>query len=407
MASGILRMPGSKSQTHRAFLLGAQSTVPCTVTDPLRGADTDATLGCLHRLGHRFGIEDRAVAFLPSEPSAPMEPLDCRNAGTALRLLLGTAARHPFPSVLDGDASLRGRPNGPLIAALRAMGATIRGDDRAPLTVQGPLRPGSVRLPASASSQYASSLLLSLPMLDGPSTLIMERPVASRPYLDLTLDMARAFGLRIDTEEDTFHIHGGDRPRAVHVPIEGDWSTAAFPLVAAAITGGRVELQGLRKDSQQGDRAILQHLEAFGCNVRRGDTVVVEGAPLESPGTIDVAATPDMFPALCILAANAAGTTTFTGGHALRAKESDRIRAMADGLTACGINVTEREDGLTVQGGRMTGASVHAHHDHRIHMAFAVADLAAEGKVEVDGADSARVSYPGFHADLATLTEDA
>lgn len=402
-----LRMPGSKSQTHRAYLLAAQSERPCTVTDPLRGADTDATLGCLHRLGHRFGIEERAVAFLPSNPAPPMESLDCRNAGTALRLLMGTVARHPFPSVLDGDASLRGRPNRPLIEALRTLGANVRGDDTAPLTVSGPISPGNVALPARTSSQFASSLLLSLPMLDGPSTLQLEPPVSSRPYIDLTLDVAAHFGLRIEPDGDTFHIPGGDRPAADHVPIEGDWSTAAFPLVAAAITGTSVRLDGLRPDSRQGDRVILDHLSAFGCTVSSSEHVEVHGGPLESPGSIDVAATPDMFPALCILAANARGTTTFTGGHALRSKESDRIRAMAAGLAACGVTVQEHEDGLTVQGGRLSGGSVHAFDDHRIHMAFAVANLAADGNVEVDGADSARVSYPGFHADLAALQEAA
>lgn len=407
-AEGTVRVPGSKSVTHRAYLLAAQSTVPCTVIHPLRGADTDATLGCLHRLGYRIQPEERAVRFLPADPAPPREPLDCRNAGTALRLLAATVARFPWPTILTGDDSLRTRPNASLLDALRRLGARVEGTDTAPFTIHGPIGPGQVRFPDGLSSQYASGLLLSLPFLPGPSTVVLDPPVSSSPYLDVTLDLATAYGLRIQEvtgEGRAFRIPGGDRPRRDHFLVEGDWSSAAFPLVAAAITGGRVTVQGLRSESHQGDRAILDHLAAFGATVHAGEEgITVEGGGLESPGTISVAQTPDLFPALAVLAAASRGTTTFTGGAALRHKESDRINAMAQGLSAMGIEVQERPDGLVVHGGRLRGATVHAFDDHRIHMALAVAALAADGSTEVDGAESARVSYPGFHHDLAHLT---
>lgn len=438
--SGTVQAPASKSITHRAYILAAQSDVPCNVARPLRAADTDATLAGLHRLGHTLRPGDRAVEFRPAPAAPPREAVDCRNAGTGLRLLTAAAARHPFSVAFTGDTSLSGRPNGPLLDALRTLGVRVQGGPTLPYAVHGPLRPGEVRMEGGISSQFASALLLSLPLLDGPSTLRLAAPVHSAPYLDVTRQVATAFGLRIedddggpaapaagtpgepDEAEDprrngtghggrdaarVFHIPGGQRPRASVVRVEGDWSAAAFPLVGAAITGGRVTVEGVGATSAQGDRAILAHLESFGAHVRSGErSVTVEGRDLESPGAVDVGATPDLFPVLAVLAACAKGTTRFHGGDQLRHKESDRIRAMAEALERLGMDVQERPDGLTVHGGRpLRAASLHAHHDHRIHMALRLAALVAPGPVDVDGAETAAVSYPQFHEDLARLTE--
>jgi 3-phosphoshikimate 1-carboxyvinyltransferase len=239
----------------------------------------------------------------------------------------------------------------------------------------------------------------------GPSTVDLQAPVSSSPYLDVTLATARHFGLPIaeSTLPDggrRFDLAGGDVPRAERINVEGDWSAAAFPLVAAAITGGQATVTGLRADSPQGDRALAPILQSFGATVRQSEAGITceAGGALVSPGVVDVAATPDLFPALCVLAACSRGTTTFTGGLALRAKESDRIAAMAAGLASMGINARQRPDGLEVDGGRLQGATVASLGDHRIHMAFAVAGLAADGLTTVDDPACAAVSYPGFHA---------
>jgi 3-phosphoshikimate 1-carboxyvinyltransferase len=404
---GTLRAPPSKSETHRAYLLAAQSDLPCRVRSPLRSEDTQATLSCLHDLGARLHLQDDDVQFLPAPWRAPKQALDCRNSGTTLRLLTVAAARVGHDVVLTGDESLRNRPNAPLLEALTALGARVSSDGgKAPITVRGPLRSGVVSLPPRSSSQYASALLLGLALLPGPSTVELQAPVASSPYLDVTLASARAFGLRI-TEAlmpaggRRFDLPGGDVPRTDRVNVEGDWSAAAFPLVAAAITAGRATVTAVRQDSPQGDRAIVDLLRSFGAKVRHDESGITCEGPatggLASPGTVDVAATPDLFPALCILAACSRGTTTFTGGSSLRAKESDRIRAMAVGLTQMGITARERPDGLEVDGGLLRGATVASLADHRIHMAFAVAGLAANGTTTIDDPGCAAVSYPGFH----------
>lgn len=416
--SGTVRAPGSKSVTHRAYVLAAQSDQPCTVRRPLRAADPDATLACLHAFGARVSPEPEAVRFDPAPLLPPRHVLDCRNAGTGLRLLTALAARLPFPVALDGDASLRRRPNGPLLDALAGLGARVAHQDgRCPYTVQGPVHAGEAALPARASSQYASALLLMLPLLDGDSTLRLAAPVASRPYLDVTARTAGAAGLswREGTADDDglrFDVPGGQVPRAPRLDVEGDWSAAAFFLVAGAVAGGPVTVEGLDPQSAQGDRAVVDALRAFGARVDARDDAVVATAPadgLASPGTVDVAATPDLFPPLAVLAACARGTTEFTGGAALRAKESDRIAAMAEGLARLGVAAQERPDGLRVTGvaaaagGRLRGGRVRSFGDHRIHMAFSVAALAADGPVAVDGAGCEAVSFPGFHDALGRI----
>jgi 3-phosphoshikimate 1-carboxyvinyltransferase len=405
---GTVTAPPSKSLTHRAFLLAAQSATPCTVQVPLLADDTRATLSCLLALGARVHLDpDRpdAVQFLPAPLRPGAQALDCRNSGTTLRLLSATAARFGQPVTLAGDDSLRARPNGPLHDALRSLGATVDArDGKAPVTIRGPIRPGHVRLPAAGSSQFASALLLALPFLPGPSTLTLAPPVPSGPYLDLTLEVAGAFGVAIRRDGNQFEVPGGATASADSFRVEGDWSAAAFHVAAAAVTGGRATVQGLRADSRQGDRAILGLLRSFGATVR---DATVEAGVLQSPGTLDVAATPDLFPVLAVVAACARGTTTFTGGDSLRHKESDRIAAMADGLRRLGADARETPDGLVVSGGTpLRGATLSSRGDHRIHMALCVAALAAEGPSTLDGPASAAVSYPGFHADLAALGAD-
>lgn len=404
---GALRAPPSKSETHRAFLLAAQSDVPCRIRSPLRSDDTLATLGGLRDFGARLHLQDDDVQFLPAPLRPPRQAIDCANSGTTLRMLAAFASRFGQDVTLTGDDSLRRRPNGPLLDALTRLGASCSSaDGKAPLTVRGPLRAGSVTLPAGASSQFASALVLALATTPGGSTVEMQPPVASAPYLGVTLEVAGQFGLHVEVGDHPgmLRVRGGEVPRAERFSPGGDWSAAAFPLVAAAITGGRVTVAGLRGDSRQGDRALVDLLQSFGARAKAGpDNATCDGGDLQSPGTVDVSATPDLFPALAVLAACSRGTTTFTGGAALRHKESDRIAAMAQGLARMGVGVRELPDGLEVTGGRPRGAIVASHADHRIHMAFVVAGLAATGITTIDDPACVSASYPRFHDALQAL----
>ncbi len=401
-ATGSLQVPGSKSWTHRAYVLAAAATDPVTIHRPLRSADPEATLACLQQLGAQVEIDGESTRIAGGARQSKT-PLDCRNAGTGLRLLTAAVARHPFSTTLTGDASLVTRPNGPLLDALRGLGVRIDGDGdgRCPYTVTGPMQAGTVRLAGGTSSQFASALMLALPMLEGDSRLQLRPPVRSRPYLDVTQRCLEAFGIHIGDGDDII-VPGGQRPTADHITIPGDWSSAAFPMAAAAITDGDIRIAGLDLDDPQGDRRIVQLLRRFGARIDVGDTVRVRGGRLAGQD-IDVEDTPDLFPILAVVAACAKGTTTFRGGATLRHKESDRIAAMASGLRQMGIRCDEREDGLLVHGGRLRGARLDIPDDHRIHMAFYVAALAADGSSHIPHEDSAMISFPGFHASMSAV----
>jgi len=418
-----LMAPPSKSVTHRACLLAALASSPCRVRRPLAGADCRSTLAALTELGARFTIRlDGDIDFEPTTLAPPQRALDCGNSGTTLRLLIGQAARLPFAVELTGDASLRGRPNGPLLDALQSLGVAVTSTQgRAPIIVHGvlpaPLKGPEIALPGGTSSQYATSLLLAMVMTPGRARLRLPPPVASKPYLELTVAVAEAFGLSLDAADTAdggllFDVVGGAQPRPPAggvYDVEGDWSGAAFPLIGAILAGVPLRLVGLRADSRQGDRAIVTLLGRFGARLNITDSAVevAGGARLRPVEAIDVGPTPDLFPPLCALAACAPGTTRLHGSPGLRHKESDRIAAMASGLRACGIRTDELDDGLVVHGGRPAGATVTSLADHRIAMSFAILGLACEGAMTVDDPDCVEVSYPDFHAHLARLKQVA
>lgn len=412
MADAIrLPVPGSKSVTHRAFLLGASSSVPCRIEGPLMGADCKSTLAVLKGLGARFTVLDDAVQFEPIAGfRASGATLDCGNSGTTLRLMSGQVARLHGTTTLTGDDSLQSRPNGPLLDVLLGAGATVASNEgKAPITIGGPITAGTFDLPPRVSSQYASSIILAATALAGDSTLVMPPPVASRPYLDITFEVARAFGLVTHVVESTdgglcVDIPGGQRPKAERYAVEGDWSGAAFPLVAGAVLDRPIELSGLRRDSAQGDRAVADIIARFGPRITWRDGILcLEPMPLKAPDVIDLGATPDLFPPLVALASRAEGTTTFVNAPSLRHKECDRIAAMAAGLTSMGVECHERPDGLVVKGGglRSTRDIIWCHHDHRIHMAFAILARLAPAFVADLGCEA--VSYPDFHPHLKRI----
>ena len=411
-----IRVPSSKSETHRALILGALSAVPCTVHHPLLGQDCRSTLSILQALGAQATLTESAVHFEPVERlQASENTLECGNSGTTLRLMLAQVARLTGSCTLTGDASLQTRPNGPLLHALSQLGATVTAhDDRAPITVSGPIRSGELQLPARVSSQYASALLLALSGLQGDSQLLLHAPVASRPYLDITATVARAFGLKWTAKNVEsgllYSIPGNQRPSARKVEVAGDWSAAAFPLVASALLHRTVRLHGLREHSAQGDRRIVALMKRFGQGPSwQGDVLELKPGPLQGGGSIDLGDTPDLFPALAVLAACANGTTRLFGAPSLRHKECDRIDAMAQGLACLGARFEELPDGLLMYGGApLGGGAVQSHQDHRVYMAFRVlgAHLRMRHGVEVtvSGAGCEGVSYPNFVADLMRIT---
>ncbi len=341
---------------------------------------------------------------------APPKKVDARNSGTTLRLLTGVAALLASPTILTGDASLVKRPMGPLLDALQSLGARARslgGDGRPPVEIRGPLKGGKASIPGSVSSQFLSSLLVACPLAPQATTVEVVPPIRSEPYLEVTLSTLRAFGVEARADGNELRIPGEQRYRPTEFEVPGDFSSAAFPLVAAAITRGDVTVEGLDASLPQGDRRIVDLVRDFGAAVvARADRVRVRDGELTGR-TVDLNDTPDLFPVLAVLATQARGESRFVNGEHLRLKESDRIETTVTFLKAMGAYVHATRDGCVVRGpSRLHGAFVDSQGDHRILMAAAVAGLVADNAVDITDAACYRVSYPSFLEDLRSLGAD-
>ena len=403
-----LSVPGSKSMTHRAFILAANAPRACWVENALESLDTDATRLALIQLGARF--ERHGFGTFRSEPAALSVPaggpIDCRNSGTTLRLLLGQAARLSGQTAFDGDSSLRQRPNRDLIRALEDLGARSDSDQFIPLTLMGPIQAGKVVVTDPKSSQFISSLLLSLVMLPGTSRLEVEGRLLSKPYVSLTLTMLREAGIEIVVAEDAgatvFTIHGGQVLNCERIFVEGDWSTAAFPVVASIASGIPVALGGLNANSVQADRALERFILQLGHGAAWSHDrfEVAPGSAAQDGVVLDLADCPDLFPALCALAALGGGGVSLRGAPQLRLKESDRIALMAAGLKNMGCVVHEHPDGLDIGSGPSRPSSVKTERDHRVLMAFELLNIKQPGIACPDGLGAEAVSYPDFYKDM-------
>jgi len=423
---GTLRVPASKSHTIRALLVATLAEGESIITSPLASRDTEACIAACRALGAKIEAEYAAPARLRVRGTAgalttPDNVIDVMNSGTTLYLLLGMAALGPGWSFFTGDEQIRRRSAAPLLRSLNDLGArafSSRNNGCAPIALRGPLAGGRTRIECP-TSQYLSSLLLAAPYAAEPVDI--QVPLLNeRPYVEMTLWWLASQEIRVERSEwSHFRVPGGGRYRAFHAVVPGDYSSATFPAVAAAVTGGRVSLEGLSPDDPQGDKAVLDILREMGCSVVRStdtpNSVTVtgpagargsQGARALQGGEFDLNAIPDALPALTVAACFADSSTTLYNVPQARAKETDRVAVMAEELGKLGASIAEREDGLVVhpRPAPLSGGAVSGHHDHRVVMALAVAGLAAGGPVTIDGAEAAEVTYPGFFDDLRRLS---
>ena len=390
---GTVTPPSSKSVAHRALIAAALSGGFSTISNLGDSKDIQATRRCLSNLS--TWIEDltpdkvRVHGIGHSLVQAgPFPMLDCGESGSTLRFLIPVALLVQGAAQFTGRGRLMERPLKPYEDLFREKGLTWKLEDSV-LTVDGgrgydtlALDPGEYRLPGNVSSQFITGLLFVLPLLDGDSNLVLTSPLESRGYVDLTLDVLRTFGIRVEERADAFHVPGNQRYESRNFTVEADWSQAAF-WYAANFAGGQVDIQGLNMDSEQGDKVIaLQYWK------------------LAKPGEaeLDVSQCPDLVPPLAAMAAVRAGTTHFTHAARLRMKESDRLSTVAAALRAMGAQVEEGADSLTIHGRERLpgGGTVDCCNDHRIAMMAAVSAAFAQAPVKLLGAECVRKSYPEF-----------
>lgn len=405
---GSLQVPGDKSVSHRALMLSAIAEGDSRIRGFLEGEDTRATAAVLSQLGVQIEAPssgERVVRGVGLHGlRASLQPLDCGNAGTGMRLLAGLLAGQVFDSTLVGDDSLSKRPMGRITVPLALMGAQI--DTRnglPPLRVCGgrPLRGIRYELPV-ASAQVKSALLLAGLYSAGETEIIEPHPTR-----DYTERMLAAFGWPIAFTPGHARLRGGQVLKATDVDVPADFSSAAFFLVAASIVpGSELRLPAVGLNPRR--TGLLQALQLMGADITverqresGGEPVadlLVRHAPLHGI-ELPEALVPDMideFPALFIAAAVASGKTVIRGAAELRVKESDRIATMAVGLRSLGANIEERPDGAIIHGASLAGGTVESHLDHRIAMSFAVAGLVAAGPIRIQGCQHVATSFPGF-----------
>jgi 3-phosphoshikimate 1-carboxyvinyltransferase len=415
---GRLTVPGDKSIAHRYALLAALAEGRSTLTHFAPGADCRSTLACLRGLG--VDVEDGPAGTVTllgrgfGQLRSPAAALDAGNSGTTLRLLAGVLAGHPFSTTLVGDASLSRRPMRRIIAPLERMGARIEAaDGHPPMTIHGGRLHGIAHHPETPSAQVKSAVLLAGLHADG--TTSVAEPAATRDHTERALT---AFGGHVTVDGLTVSVTGGEQLQGRTLAVPGDFSSAAFWLVAAAaLPGSRVTIEGVGLNPTR--IGLLEVLRRFGARVHVEVTATEAGEPRgvvtvegDRTGTLDIAPGEvpgliDELPAIAALAAHG-GQVTVRGASELRVKESDRIGALVAGFRGLGIDADERADGFVICGpaqgsARPSGGTADARGDHRMAMAFAIAALAAEQPSTIDGSDAVAISYPGFFETLGRL----
>ncbi len=400
--SGTIAAIPSKSNAHRLLICAALSDGPTELALSQSSQDIDATVGCLTALGAKIEQTGHALRISPIRKPAKSPVLDCGESGSTLRFLIPVAAALCEKAAFTGAGRLPERPLSQLAAAMKSHGAAFSAE-KLPLTISGRLQSGEYSLPGNVSSQYITGLLLALPLLAGDSGITLTTGLESAAYVDITLCALEKFGVFATREKDGFLVPGGQRFRSPkRVRVDGDWSNAAFFLCAGAI-GKEITVTGLNPDSPQGDRRIAEFLRRFGAKITESEAGITAKPSRLTGCEIDISETPDLLPALAVVAAFAEGETRFVNAARLRLKESDRLTSTANLIHSLGGRAEELPEGLIVRGQKLAGGRVNSFHDHRIAMAAAIAAIGCDQPVVIEDAGAAAKSYPAFYQDYAKL----
>ncbi|MGN1420317.1 MAG: 3-phosphoshikimate 1-carboxyvinyltransferase [Eubacterium sp.] len=382
--NGSVTAPPSKSAAHRAlicsFLSGGGTVKPI-----INSRDMAATVGIINSLKNNEDV------------------LDCIESGSTMRFMIPVAASLGRSVKFVGQGSLLTRTVGEFARLLPIHGVKVESDGCLPFKISGQLRNGSFEVSGDVSSQYVTGLLLALANLQGDSAVIMKTPLQSKPYVDMTVKVMADYGVNVKETDFGYLIKGGQEFKKLDYTVEGDWSQAAFFLVAGAI-GGNVTVKGVDFNSAQGDKTIVDVIRKFGGKIETGADSVTCTASELTGANVDASNIPDLVPIIAVLASYAKGKTVISGAERLRFKESNRIESVVTNLKAMGVDVTETPDGMIINGGKaLNGAKLKGYNDHRIVMSFSVAGLFAQGETVIDDAQSINKSYPSFFEDYNML----
>ena len=419
---GVVKAPPSKSYSHRAVILASLACGTSKLYDMLYSEDTLASIRVCEALGAKITRNDGYLEVVGTGGklhNSSETPIDLANSGTTLRLMTSVAALSDNEVTLTGDDSLQTRPMGLLMGALQPLGVeteSLNDNEKAPILIKPGYFGGETNIYGNVSSQFISSILISSPLSERGVTLYVLPEFKSRPYVNMTLDIMRKFGVKTlkgyylkhadcDKQHQSCRIDEFKVTKqnytACDYTVEGDYSSASYLLALIAINGGKAKIKNMFRNSKQGDKYILDILQQMGAKVIRGDDYVEIGSNGELKAIdVDLSNAPDLLITVAVLAAMAEGTTNITGVAHARVKETDRIDTTCRELEKLGCKLVEREDGMSITGG-ITSGVVDSHGDHRLAMAFSLIGLKHD--IKITNGEVFDVSFPNFIESMAEL----
>lgn len=401
---GSVNIPPSKSDVHRAIICAALAKGVSKISPVALSNDIKATIECIKALGARAEIDGDVLTVDSTDMfNCSDVTLDCGESGSTLRFFIPVAACGGVNAKFIGHGQLPNRPIGIFTKSLPEKGVECKTEGGLPLQISGTLQSGVFEIPGNVSSQFITGLLFVLPLLDGDSKIVLTSPIESVGYINMTIYTMSKFGVSVKPTDYGWYIKGNQSYTPCSYTTDGDWSQAAFFMVAGAINGSAT-VNGVFPNSNQGDKKIADILKQFGAVVEQQESsVTVKSAPMKAI-TIDASQIPDIVPILSVCACFAQGTTRIINAGRLRIKECDRLKASANLINNLGGNAKELEDGLEITGvGQLRGGSVDGCNDHRMVMSAAVCAAGLEGKIECSDAFSINKSYPDFFEDYKKI----
>lgn len=406
--SGEIAIPTSKSHTIRSLLFACMAKGKSRIRHPLPSPDTVAMLNAIRHVGVKVDMEQDTllVEGVAGQLQAAEDVIQCGNSGQVLRFMGALSALSEQYTILTGDLSIRhNRPIVPLLSALEQLGAfavSSRGDGYAPIIVKGPLKGGKATLDGRDSQPVSALLMLGA---FTPLELHVTNP-GEKPWIQLTLHWLDKFQIPYEnTHFEHYKMKGGAKISGFEYTVPGDFSSAAFPIGAALVTGSEITLDNIDRTDVQGDKAILPALESMGAKFHYSDRklTVKKGSSLKG-AQLDINDFIDALPILAVMSCFAQGTTEIVNAAIARKKESDRIHCIAEELKKMGANIEEKPDGLVIHPSHLKGSlQLESHHDHRLAMALTVAALKADGDSVIHGVECVSKSYPTFFQHLMQL----
>jgi len=408
--NGKIVCPSNKSYTHRAIFLAALSDGKSIVKKILRSNDTLATISACRGFGiEAEEVEDKVTINNTINSTVENSIINAENSGTTIRIAIAIAALSGGNTTLTGDESLRKRPMQPILDSLETMGVKTESDEgRPPIRINGKIQGNEISINGDISSQFISALMIIAPRLPEGLTINVEGELVSKPYVDLTIAIMKKFGVEVKTEEKykKYHVkHQIYKPTTFSIP--SDFSNLALLLAANVLLGDGLRIEINLGDMPQGDEAIVDILERLGVNVTLEEDVITTKSPiLLKGGKFDLSNTPDLLPAIAILALKSEKPIELFNVKHARYKETDRIAIMSRELKKIGLEVKEKEDGMILKKSEeIHSAELNSENDHRLFMAFSIAGMFV-GDCTVSDPDAVKVSYPKFISDMKNVGAD-